>query len=193
MKKPLPAIIASVALLLSLAASAHAACARPLHVLDYGIPRHQLRRTEDAIADVANRALRWHWHTPRICFARTGWRIYLIRRTGPLGSYGYHSVDPAGNPYAVAYGIPLSVGNTDSYFSYTLSHEVFETLVDPSAVALDGAFHREIADPVVGDETYGVDGIYLADWVYPSWFVPHSHGPWDAGRVLASAGDFSFG
>lgn len=97
-----------------------------------------------------------------------------------LGIGGFH--DNNLFPFAIIYADPK--GNED--WSSTFSHEVLEMLVDPDADKMV-AYHDkgkvlyvdfEICDPV---ETYGyrIDGVIVADFVYPQWFREGSEGPYD--------------
>jgi hypothetical protein len=68
-----------------------------------------------------------------------------------------------------------------SDLSAVLSHEVIETLVDPSTTG------TEVCDPVAWNE-YMVGGVPVSDFVLPAWLTPGSAGPWDLARALTAPG-----
>jgi len=136
-------------------------------------------------------------------------------------SLGYHTLDHYNRPIAVVdynaheqdnrqilgfmgdfTGINPSAARTHSYLSSTLSHEVFEMIVDPdlnnSLISpgkpilfrsqVNGKYYpiaREVCDPVCSidiiiqkdDDT----NISISNYVLPSWFFKDGIAPYDAG------------
>jgi hypothetical protein len=89
-------------------------------------------------------------------------------------------------------------------FSWTevFSHELGEMLVDangttavqvaspysngPGGYESPTIFYaQEIADPVEA-HPFLIDGVPVADFVYPAWYVRRSHGPFDAARATGA-------
>ncbi len=133
----------------------------------------------------------------------THWWVVLNSRSDISGALGYHSVQPNGLPYArifadddKAAGVVLSV---------TITHEIGEMLVDPSADQTadmgDGRIYaRELCD-ACEDDILAIDigGVKCSDFVLPSWFDPNGRPPFDhQGRLdapcpqLAPGGYISF-
>ena len=105
---------------------------------------------------------------------------------------------------------PQNPKQQHSFLSTTFGHEIFEMIGDPTLRALgpngekiafvgsDGVSNpicREVCDPVCDVEmqinvtgatssSSSTDTIYMSNYVYPSWFVPNSAGPYDALSVL---------
>ena len=53
--------------------------------------------------------------------------------------------------------------------SITISHEIFEMVVNPKMELTADKIYLEVCDPVM-ENSFDVDGIAISDWVYPSWF-----------------------
>lgn len=143
-----------------------------------------LRRVERAVT-AQSEQLDHYWHTGQATFGAGGWPIYLEhdyrKAGGALGAH-YVTLTRTGNwscapgsttdcvgldatatltytPYAV-------VGGTDdgiNTWSAAFSHEVMETMVDPSA---DG---HEICDPFDYHD-YEIDGVYVSAFATPAYF-----------------------
>jgi hypothetical protein len=162
-----------------------------------------LCRVELAVEDQALQ-LRAAWGTPPIRFSAGGWSLYL--KTGAFGfPHGEH--DWLGQPYLLVWtgGVELQG------WSVPFSHEVIEALVDPIAarqIYRDGAgVPVEVADPVE-DRAYRLNGVYVSDFVLPSWYAggmqdsfcdgsgcvfsdpltSTGDGPWDQMGTLTGAG-----
>jgi hypothetical protein len=109
--------------------------------------------------------LRAAWGTPCVTFGPGGWRVYLKIGLQAHGVHLWH-----GAPYAIVW---TGVGTVESW-SRDFSHEILEMLVDPEtnrSVFVDGVGRMvEVADPV---EWYGyrLDGVYVSDFVLPTWFA----------------------
>ena len=130
-----------------------------------GAKPQNLARVENAVV-VQSLQLRAAWGTPCVQFGAGGWELYL-----KIGSPDY--------PGGVHYGGPTSMtvwtgGGTWEAWSVPLSHEVVEALVNPTTAL--SVFHNEegvgveVADPVE-TEAYRLDGVFVADFVLPSWFA----------------------
>ena len=109
--------------------------------------------------------LRAAWGTPCATFGAGGWRLYL--KSG-AESHGVHLW--YGQPYALVW----TGGETVESWSRDFSHEILEMLVDPEtnrSVYHDGVGHTvEVADPVEWDG-YRLDGVFVSDFVLPTWFA----------------------
>ena len=125
-----------------------------------------LAKVENAVV-AQSMQLRAAWGTPCVQFGRGGWPLYL--QVGDVfgDPHGEHF---GGNPpYARAW----TSGGTWEAWSVMFSHEVIEMLVDPGAVSVwhDGeGVHIEVADPVE-NQAYRLDGVYVTDFVLPSWYA----------------------
>jgi hypothetical protein len=112
------------------------------------------------------------------------WEIRIVDVADCFSCSGYHDVAD-GTPYAV-------VSAHDNWY-VTLSHELWEMLVNPygDRVAIvhpkqkAQVYALETADPVEGDRfTYirpSASGrpIRISDFVTPAWFRRQAPGPWD--------------
>ena len=114
------------------------------------------------------------------------------------GALAYHMVT-SGVP-DIEIGVDLFTDLTDSSESVSggVSHEVLETLGDLGANGwkdkgngLMGA--EEVCDPVQNTGYKTSNGVYVSNFVLPSYFVPGSAGPWDYLAVMKSQDDLSNG
>lgn len=139
-----------------------------------------------ATADLAD-----EWGTPAVRFvvlrpgsrAPSGATVVRVVVGGAIpGPPGYHTTD----------GRILVFANVASRYGYPLSavvsHEVEEFLVDPQVCLEQAGEALEVADPVAS-RSYLVPGrdgdpVPVSDFVYPSWFVPGAHGPYDRAGIL---------
>lgn len=85
----------------------------------------------------------------------------------------YKSFTGVHNSQGLGY-INLNLTREYDMTSYTASHEVLELLTNPN-VDPGG---RECCDPV-WPLHYSINGIEVADFVFPNYYVPNSQGPWD--------------
>lgn len=99
-------------------------------------------------------------------------------------SCGYHVPSDKDFPRPVGYVCRANCGD----WIDSLSHEIFEfvvnplvdrfsaslTLKDEDGNDVTGKFLQEVCDPIA------LDGNKVADFVYPSWYIPGSPCPWDA-------------
>lgn len=100
---------------------------------------------------------------------------------GPMtGILGYH--DDVTFPFAYVY-----VKDAGKKWIMTLSHEVLEMMVDPTASKAvrfgEHVIPLEICDPVE-EVGYKIDGEIVADFVFPMFFRATSPGPYDMGRMI---------
>jgi len=142
-----------------------------------GVPRqtitiiNQARVKSAALARVTraisaqSMQLRAAWGTPCATFGPGGWRVYLKIGRAAHGEHFWF-----GQPYAITW----TGGGTVEGWSRDLSHEVLEMLVDPTTnrdVYYNGVGRVvEVADPVEWDG-YRLDGVFVSDFVLPSWFA----------------------
>jgi hypothetical protein len=128
-----------------------------------------------------------HWKTDaELVLADPGsvpagaWRLTLEDAIACWFCVGYHDVDEDGTPFA-----EVLVDATDPIETQvTLSHELFEILVNPyidRAVMGPRRFWAlETADPVEATEfAYRRGGVAISDFVLPAWFRKGAKGPWD--------------
>jgi hypothetical protein len=112
--------------------------------------------------------------------------VFAILQTLPNapGAIAYHDVNGNGVP-TLFDGITLSdtLTGPGNSLSVAISHELLETAGDAGcnlwADGHDGSeYAHELCD-AVESQTYGLDGIYVSNFVLPSFFVPGSAGPYD--------------
>lgn len=139
-------------------------------------------RVEVALTAESRQLSRW-WGTPVVSFDGTGWPLIATAGPAPVtcGCLGIHTVDTSGRPYAEAW----ITSHPTAQSTAELSHELLEMLVDPDGLRVMGGTLAEVCDPV-SNETYPLDGVMVADFVYPSWFTPGATGPYDALRLPIS-------
>lgn len=148
-----------------------------------------LARVEQAVQYQANSAVHAHWGSPKIGFGAGGWKVYLKYGNSGCdsGTGGCHWPGPgpwtcdangcvaAGgfHPYAIVstQGQAWSDGIAPNW-TEDFDHEVIEMVTDPTL----GGY--EICDPTNG--YYEADnGVFLSDFVFPSYFHPGAAGPYD--------------
>lgn len=96
------------------------------------------------------------------------WEFHLQDGIDQASDLGYH-VNDAGVPEAkIDVAGAIASGND---WATVLSHEVLEALADPACtrMAPDSSTIVEVCDPVEST-TYEIDGIYVSDFVTPSYF-----------------------
>ena len=107
--------------------------------------------------------------------------IYLGDRATLAGAEGYHARNNANVPFGFVF-VDVCREQRDEW-SVALSHEAIELVGDPLANLLvqgpsphddrELVFYTfELCDPVTND-SYGIDDVQVADFVFPGWF---SHG-----------------
>lgn len=136
-------------------------------VNDAGVSPSTVASVEWALQGQVNRQLSPVWQTPHITFAPGGWQLILAK--GPLfhgliyglsgcagpGVIGCHWQTTTGAPVAAVW-----VWGRFGPWSVTASHELLETLVDPSGLG------EEICDPVE-NVFYPYRGEYVSAFVTP--------------------------
>ena len=92
------------------------------------------------------------------------------------GAAGYHS--------SIDYNAYVDCGKCEPLGITTrvASHEVLEVLSNDTASKTG----YELADPV-NNYGYFIDGIEMSDFIYPSYFIRGSLGPWDFMHVVTNA------
>jgi hypothetical protein len=127
------------------------------------------------------------------------WVIAIADEPDQADALGYHYEEnglAAGFVFAKPVfdngGSSLDAGPDGVSVSTVLSHEVLETVTDPTTnrwVQIEGSTFQamEVCDPVEGDSycvrVYGTD-IWVSDFVFPQYFDPQSEGPYDAMGLL---------
>lgn len=102
------------------------------------------------------------------------------------GAFGVHRTQgPAYTPVAHVFLQPIA--QRKEAWTVIASHEVLEMVVNPrvNEYVLRGEvlWAKEVCDPVMGT-TIEVNGVKLANFVYPEFFVDGADGPFDHARVL---------
>lgn len=157
-----------------------------------------------AIVDAAQKDLTDHFGpawgiTSKLTFVPhgdfTSWRgkpnLVVLDTSDEANALGYHDFTPQGLPLGKAFA------KTDKLYgaklSVTLTHELWEMLIDPEinlCVQDDkrGIFVAyESADAVEADNlAHDVNGIAISNFVLPSYFSYRAKGPYDFGHVLSN-------
>ncbi|HEY1519149.1 MAG TPA: hypothetical protein VGF91_22150, partial [Solirubrobacteraceae bacterium] len=139
-----------------------------------------LAKVESAIM-AQSLQLRAAWGTPCVRFGPGGWMVYLQTGYESLQGGGY-TLEVGGEHYGLGvpgpdwhgqpYVIVKTGGAAYTAWSYALSHEVDEMLVDPT----DAMYYvwpngsrqlLEVCDPVEAD-TYTLDGVTVDDFTLPA-------------------------
>ena len=167
----------------------------------------QIRKDIPAWESAANRDFSPYWHTAQVRIelvtsAPAGSFSALFVKNGPIrGALAYHTVT-RGVPQIVVYaGVADFYGYSNSV---SFTHELFETLADPSIsmtnqgypypdVCLVGSacapqlpgtvWFNEVCDPVEAD-VYAINGVPISDFVTPNWFNDETRGPVDFMNIL---------
>ncbi len=122
---------------------------------------------------------REHWATasPVTFVASGGIPIYFVPQStvaaicGIPDALGCHTATPA-----------IYVANNEGSQTYAASHEVLETEIDPNVnLSYDGLL-VEVCDPA--SAAFEMDGVWVADFVYPRWYNLGTSGPWDPVGVV---------
>lgn len=157
-----------------------------------------------AIVDAAqqdldnNFAAAWNTHST-LRFVSKGdeesWKgkanLLVLDTSDEANALGYHDFTPEGLPLGKAFA------KTDQQYgaklSVTLTHELWEMVVDPNIRLLVQDDQRNIfvayesADSVEADElAHDVNGIAISNFVLPNFFVRGTPGPYDFGHVLSA-------
>jgi hypothetical protein len=124
--------------------------------------------------------------------------LVVLDTSDEANALGYHDFTPEGLPLGKAFA------KTDQMYgaklSVTLTHELWEMLVDPNirlAVMDDKRkvfVAYESADAVEADNlAHDVNGIAISNFVLPNYFVNGAPGPYDFGHVLSNPFDLAEG
>jgi hypothetical protein len=112
--------------------------------------------------------------------AADAWWLAVLDNSDQAGTLGYHDLSNNGMPMGKAF----AKGDIDKGLKWTVtvSHELLELLVDPAInltvidqpdTAAGKLYPYEICDPCESDKYgYDIDGVMVADFVFPSWFQP---------------------
>jgi hypothetical protein len=124
---------------------------------------------------------------------RLVWPALIADNSDQAGALGYHETDAAGTrPDLKVFA------KTDQQYhlswEVTLMHEIFEELADPYIAAMTqvsdaAAYATEVGDPVEADrDGYDITlnglTVRISNFIYPSWLIPGSPGPYDHGHLL---------
>lgn len=158
-----------------------------------------LKRVEHAVAR-QSLVLRRYWQTPCVRFGPAGWPLTIVTEMPsipgePAGIAGVHDYGPTGDiGTAGTWMIVETYGAPAEAWSEDLDHEVIEALVDPDVDRYVDETLVEVCDPVENRPGYqAANGVWLSDFVCPSWFMPGRRGPWDLLRLTHGPGDVSNG
>ncbi|MGO9605547.1 MAG: metallophosphoesterase family protein [Candidatus Binataceae bacterium] len=111
--------------------------------------------------------------------AQGTWWLVILDHSDQAGVMGIHDVTDEGLPLAKVFAGTLK--ETHRSWTVATSHELLEMLVDPGvnlAACVDNGngttfYAYEICDPCERDDYgYEIDGIEVADFVFPAWFEP---------------------
>lgn len=106
--------------------------------------------------------------------------VYLWDQEDIAGAIGYHAENFAGVPFGFVF--TRIAKQINEPWSVTLSHEVLEMILDANANSFAAGphpkqptrtvFHWLEACDAVQDQSYLIDGVYVSDFVLPSYFTP---------------------
>ncbi len=112
------------------------------------------------------------------------WLLALLDDSDQATALGYHALDPKDIPIGKVFARSDQAAGLS--WTVTASHELLEMLGDPYVslsvqIRDDGtAVAYETADAVEDDRFgYRIADVLVSDFVYPSWFIAASPGPWD--------------
>jgi hypothetical protein len=101
-------------------------------------------------------------------------------------------IEPSG---VVDYGPPtaINVAKGDMW-TVTASRLIVDTVVNPGgaglAVVNNSIVKIEPCAPVAGS-VYRINGVFVSNFVFPSWYQPEGTGPFDHGGELSEAGELA--
>ncbi len=151
-------------------------------------------RVQRAIVRQVDSQVAAHWPVARIVWSDSptaipvhvlSLRVVGSKRWCGGGAGGCHWLGSDGQPI-------IAVGAQSQDWSGYLSHEVIETLIDPSGTRDLYGRLAEACDPVA-QNWYRLDGTWVTDFVYPAWFKPGSAGPYDYLNITHSPGKLGTG
>jgi len=107
------------------------------------------------------------------------WQFIYFDDADAAGAYGYHELTKDGQPVSKVFVRTTQAHN--ELVSVTACHELFEMVIDPGAnlwaESADGSQYAYEMSDAVEEDTFLVDGIAMANFLYPSWFEPFAHPP----------------
>jgi hypothetical protein len=107
------------------------------------------------------------------------WGLVILDHSDQASVMGFHDLTDDGLPLAKVFAGTLK--DSDRSWTVAASHELLEMLADPGvnlAACVDTGsgptfYAYEICDPCERDQYgYEIDGIRVADFVFPAWFEP---------------------
>jgi hypothetical protein len=173
------------------------------------VSERQLAAMAAAIQTQMNRDVMPSWRRDGVIVAAGGAAapgdlvITLVDHLDDAAVLGYHDESPEGviggiigvQAIIACGGGVLAAGASGDSVSAVVSHEVIEAKFDPNAnlyadmLAAGGAFKGfasmafELCDPVQSSG-YEINGVFVSNFVLPSYFDPSGPGPWDYLRHL---------
>lgn len=126
---------------------------------------------------------------------QTSWQgkpnLLVLDTSDEANALGYHDFTPEGLPLGKAFAKTDQMAGAK--LSVTLTHELWEMLVDPTINLCVQDDQRncfvayESADAVEADElAHDVNGVAISNFVLPNFFVRTAPGPYDFGHVLSN-------
>jgi hypothetical protein len=145
-----------------------------------------LKRGAEILTYQVNHQMRRVWPGPKVevrpvtGHVPNDWgMIALLGSRSPARTGGYHTIGAHGRLLAVVY-----LQRWGPHWTVGASHEMLEMLEDPIGETESSNYLEEICDPVQF-VWYWLHGMWVSDFVTPSWFTA-GPGPWDeAGQVHA--------
>jgi hypothetical protein len=101
------------------------------------------------------------------------WNMVFLDNADVANALGYHDLSPTGLPFSRIFTETAQKYGED--VAVTFSHELGEMLVDPFCQEMmmhletGDVYPLEIAD-AVEEDTFGIDGIGVSNFVLPAWF-----------------------
>jgi hypothetical protein len=135
---------------------------------------------ERAIVDEVAHDFRRYWSGGPVAFGSAGIPVVVESDAAITRDCG----ENAGACHTLSESPTIYVASDRDTLSLYLSHEVLETLADPTGATMDGML-PEVCDPVEA-ASYVVDGQSVTDFVTPAWFTA-GRGPYDQMRLITKA------
>lgn len=100
------------------------------------------------------------------------WQVVFLDDADAADALGYHDLTKNGQPISKVFvKTTIAAGQK---VSVTASHELLEMMIDPGAQlwaqSADGRFYAYEMCDAVEEEEYAIDGIWVSDFLYPSFF-----------------------
>lgn len=159
------------------------------------VPRAELEAALPMFQTAVSRDLAPVWGTDAVLFVGDPAKpepadmTVTIREAANCWScLGYHWITAKRQPYALVF----DVSTIDSW-QLTLTHELFEMLVDPQAnrtmTRNAKTWLVEVADPCEsGFYAYFIDGVAISDFITPRWYDNSYPGPIDFTQSFSHPG-----